>query len=343
MRFTTCLVMLLAGSAASAQTLVVTNKGDATAMLLDLGVPDAEPKVLEVGVGPHEVAISPDGRHAVVANYGHMHPGSSLTLIDLTQAAPPRTISLMPYLRPHGLAFLPDGEHVLVTAELQRSLLKIKLADGSVAGSWEHAEEGGHMVALAPDARFAWVANIGSGSVTRVDLAAKGKDACTTIKTGPQCEAIAISPDGREVWVGHNQAGTISVIDAVELAVKQSVEVGGMPIRITFTPDGSNVLVSSAQQGEVAIIDSRTRTVQHRLNTAPPPELQPDPLPDAGPFKGSSVPIGVTLNGDATRAYVSNTASGTIAEIDLAEFKVVGHRRAGKGPDGIGWSPLKAG
>lgn len=343
MRLVAGIVMLLAGSAASAQTLIVTNKGDATAMILDLAEPDAKAKILAVGVGPHEVAISPDGRQAVVANYGHMQPGSSLTLIDLTHTAEPRTLSLMPYLRPHGLAFLPDGEHVLVTAEMQRSLLKIKLADGSVADSWEHGEDGGHMVALAPDARFAWVANIGSGSVTRVDLKTKGKDACTTIKTGPQCEAIAISPDGREVWAGHNQAGTISIIDAGELGVKQSVEVGGVPIRITFTRDGSSVLVSTAQTGEIAIIDPRTRAIRHRLNTVPPPDVQSDPLPDAGPFKGSSVPIGVALSGDGSRAFVSNTASGTIAEIDLAEFKVVGHRRAGKGPDGIGWSPLKAG
>ena len=55
--------------AARAGTIVVANQEAASATVLDAATlkPIA---TLPVGVGPHEVAMSPDGRWAVVTNYG---------------------------------------------------------------------------------------------------------------------------------------------------------------------------------------------------------------------------------------------------------------------------------
>ena len=63
---------------ASARTLVVLNKAEATASLIDLASGEVR-ATLPTGVGPHEVAISPDGKLALVADYGQQTPGSSLT------------------------------------------------------------------------------------------------------------------------------------------------------------------------------------------------------------------------------------------------------------------------
>ena len=60
---------VLCGSAAQAQltgTLVVLNKAEASASLLDVAT-GHEIARLPTGDGPHEAAISPDGRTAVVA------------------------------------------------------------------------------------------------------------------------------------------------------------------------------------------------------------------------------------------------------------------------------------
>ena len=67
--FTLALGMLLAAAHAHAATLIVANKAEASVSLVDL----ASGKVaatLPVGTGPHEVAVSPDGRLALIANYG---------------------------------------------------------------------------------------------------------------------------------------------------------------------------------------------------------------------------------------------------------------------------------
>src|SRR5215208_777490 len=101
------LLLAIAGaSAAVAQTprggagvLVVLNKRAATASLLD-AASGAAVATLPTGVGPHEVAISPDGRLAVVADYegpAGAGGGSTLTVLDLRARAVARTIPLGEY------------------------------------------------------------------------------------------------------------------------------------------------------------------------------------------------------------------------------------------------------
>src|SRR6185295_15169127 len=63
------LLALFGGRAGFAATLVVANKDDATVSLLDLASGRIAATV-PTGDGPHEVAISPDGRQAVVSNTG---------------------------------------------------------------------------------------------------------------------------------------------------------------------------------------------------------------------------------------------------------------------------------
>ena len=72
---------------------------------------------LPTGAGAHEVAVSHDGRWAVVSNYGvRGAPGNSLTVIDVTRASVARTIELGEFRRPHGSAFLPGDSIFVVTS-----------------------------------------------------------------------------------------------------------------------------------------------------------------------------------------------------------------------------------
>src|SRR5512137_2256508 len=81
-------------------TLVVLNKSEATASLIDLAS-GIEVATLRSGNGPHEVAVSPDGRTAVATNYGtREEPGSSLTVIDVAGARVVRTGDPGPGRRP---------------------------------------------------------------------------------------------------------------------------------------------------------------------------------------------------------------------------------------------------
>ena len=203
--------MLFVAGHVHAATLIVANKAEATVSLIDL----ASGKIvatLPVGTGPHEVAVSPDGRLALIANYGTgAQPGSSLTLIDIPSAKVVKTIDLGEYRRPHGMAFI-GNDRALVTSEANKALLEVDVAAGKVVRALPTGQEISHMVAVTPDGSRAFVANIRSGSITAFDLKEGKKIA--DVQTGAGAEGIAVTPDGRQVWVTNREADTVAVVDA---------------------------------------------------------------------------------------------------------------------------------
>ena len=89
MRFATLAMSLLATvlctAPVAAETLLVVRKSDDAIDLIDPGS-GARLASVPLGYAPHEVSVSPDGRHAAVSNYGSRDkPGSTLSIVDLEQ------------------------------------------------------------------------------------------------------------------------------------------------------------------------------------------------------------------------------------------------------------------
>jgi YVTN family beta-propeller protein len=82
------------------------------------------------------------------------------------------------------------GNEVAVTTEGTKTLLVVDVEAGKVTVAIETDQDGSHMVALAPAHNRAFVANIGSGSVSVVDL--KEKRRIANIPTGAGTEGIAM-------------------------------------------------------------------------------------------------------------------------------------------------------
>jgi YVTN family beta-propeller protein len=328
---------LVAGSLHAA-TLLVANKAEATVSLVDL----ASSRVvatLPVGTGPHEIAVSPSGKLALVANYGTgPQPGSSLSVLDVPAAKVVKTIGLGDYRRPHGMTFL-DEKRALVTVEADKAVLEVDVDAGKVVRSIVTGQEVSHMVVATPDGSRAFVANIGSGSITALDL--KAGKALGNVPTGKGAEGIDITPDGRQVWVTNREADTVTVIDAASLRVLGSVESAKFPIRAKATPDGRHVLVSNAQSGDLSVLSVADRKVARRV--ALPVQVAADKdgrLMAAGPFGDSSAPIGVLVEPGGKRAFVAHANGDAISIVDLQEWKKAGTLTAGKEPDGMGYSKL---
>ena len=327
---------LFFNGAIHAATLIVANKAEATVSLIDL----ASGKVaatLPVGTGPHEVAVSPDGRLALIANYGTgAQPGSSLTLIDVPGAQVVKTIDLGEYRRPHGVVFV-GNDRALVTAEANKALLEVDIEAGKAVRELPTGQEVSHMVAVTPDGSRAFVANIGSGSITAIDLKAGKKIA--DVRTGAGAEGIAVTPDGRQVWVTNREADTVAVVDASSLKIVKTIEAAAFPIRAEATPDGKRVLVSLAKSGDLAVFSTAALTLERRV------KLEAAPAADrAGrlltQFGDSSVPIGIEIAPDGKRAYIAHANADQISIVDLAEGRQVGFLTAGREPDGMGMSVL---
>ena len=106
-------LLLTLGLAAVAETLLVTNKSEASVSLIDLpGFGTVA--TLATGEGPHEVDVSPNGKLALVSNYGTRDaPGSTLTLIDIPRARSLSEITLYDGARPHGIQWLSNDTAVV--------------------------------------------------------------------------------------------------------------------------------------------------------------------------------------------------------------------------------------
>ncbi|MBK6304300.1 MAG: beta-propeller fold lactonase family protein [Gemmatimonadetes bacterium] len=325
------LLLATAPQVRAQSALIVLNKSDAQASIVDI----ASGKIVRTyptGDGPHEVAVAPDGRTAVVGNYGNQVAGSSLSVIDLAGTGAPRTISIGEYRRPHGIVWLKDGRRVLVTVEASRALLVVDVRAGVVEKAIPTDQNGTHMVALAPDERMAYTANIGSGSVSRIDVAA-GKAVQVKV-TGKGPEAIDVSPDGKEVWAADRQLDFLTILDAATLDSLGALPTLRFPNRLKFTVDGKRALVSNAAAGAITVYDvvKRTQLATIQIPFDPAKKKAEVVLGDMG---NSAVPLGILMDPNGKRAWVATAALGEVVEIDLATLSVSRTIHAGNNPDGM--------
>ncbi len=312
-------LLVLAAPIASAQspTLVVVNKAENSLAVLD----PASGKVVghaPTGEGPHEVALSADGRTAFVTNYGAKAPGSSLSVIDLAAGKETRRVDLGALRRPHGI--IVTGGGVYFTIEANRALARYDPATNTVDWLMGTGEGGTHMVAATADGAALFTANIGADSVTAFVRPQEGQAwTVTRIPVGKGPEGIDVSPDGKELWTAHLQDGGVSIIDVATRKVTHVFDIGTKRSnRLRFTPNGRLVLVSDLEAGDLVVIDRTTRRIVKRM-----------PLGRA--------PSGILVVPDGSRAYVALTGENALAVVDLRTLEVVGRVATGAGPDGMAW------
>jgi DNA-binding beta-propeller fold protein YncE len=329
-------ITLLAIPAARAATLLVANKSEATVSLFEL--PGAQLRAtLPTGAGPHEVAVSPDGRRALVTNYGTRElPGDSLTLVDVPGAKVLGTIVLAAGAKPHGVEWL-DEQRAVVTAEGTKSLLVVNVDSLEVTQTVAVDQAVGHMVAVSADLGRAFVANIGSGTATVIDLAKARK--ISDLNAGDGSEGIALAGNQEQLWVTNRAAGTVSVFDSSKLEKLEDIQLPGFPIRAEADDPRGRVYVTLPQADALAVIDRTSRKEHSRLQFEVPPDrsrktLLGDMLPD------SSIPIGVLLSGDGQSLFVAHSNSHVITVYDAQSLQRRATIATGLEPDGMGWSPL---
>lgn len=316
--------------------LVVLNKSDGDVSILNAET-GREVARLPVGTGPHEAATSPDGKTVVVCNYGHQGPGNSLTVLDMEKMKVVQTISLGIHQRPHGIAYLKDGERVVVTTEGSKSLLIVDVKRGRIDAAIGTDQDISHMVAVTPDERLAFVANIRSGSVSVIDLVKR--ELMKVIPTGAGAEGVFAHPTRPEVWVTNRDADTVTIIDTNTVDVVRTLESGRFPIRVAITPDGAHALVSCARGGDVWVYDVEKRekitTIAMDARALSEEERQKRLFGDQ--FDESPVPVGILIEPSGERAYVANTNADVVTVLDLKTWRVAGRLIAGKEPDGMTW------
>jgi DNA-binding beta-propeller fold protein YncE len=311
------LLTAIAMPASAADLLLIGNKGEDTLSFVDLAT-GKELSRLPTGRMPHEIAISPDGRQAAVVAYG----GRGIDLIDIARRAKLRTIDLAPSEGPHGLIWLRDGR-LLATAERSRTLVLVepRAADAVLAIPTDQA--GTHMVAVSPDLRRAYTANIPAGTVTVVDLESRRK--LKDLAVGGRPEGIAASPDGNTLWVADLEGARVLAFstraiergDAKPLAV---LPTGKRPIRVAFSPDGRFVVTSNFLDGTLTVIDAAARKPVRTIVVS---------------GQEAAAQVTILFSAEGKRIYAAETGRNQVAEIDFASGRVLRRLPAGAQGDGL--------
>lgn len=308
-------------------TLLVVNQASDTVTLIDLATMEAYRHVEVIG-GPHEVAISPDGRRAVVSNYRKRGAGpqKTLSLLSLPDGAVLKTLDLGEYRAPHDVHWVNDRQ-VVSTAEDSQALLLVNVESGAIERVYETHKDGSHMLALSPDGRRLFSSNMaGAGSVSVFDFATGEK--IRDIETGKECEGIGVSPDGRWVWAGNRAEDTVSIIDAHSLELVKTLESPGFPYRVEFTPNGRYALVPHATSGTLMVGDvAEQRVIKHialgMTRVDEPSTAGVFPHPD-------NVHAFVTVRNDNSVLVLNLETGATLARVEVQSS-----------PDGVAWSPVQ--
>jgi len=178
-------------------------------------------------------------------------------------------------------------------------------------------------VAIAPDGRYAYIANRAAGVVTVLDLTINKVIATIRIPAGPP-QFIAFAPDGNHAYVSiYNDPKTINmvaVLDTRTTRLLQTIPVQQKPYALAVTPDQRFVYVPSHDAGAIDIIDVGTNTVVDSVDVLPNPHW-------------------VTFSPDGKLAYIANHESNVLSVLDTGSRKVIKTIRVGTSPHSVAVSP----
>lgn len=277
---------------------------------------------IPVGVGPHEIAVSSDGKLAAVSNF---EQGNSISLIDLKAQKELHRYTFSFPARPNSL-FYVDGKFYF-TAEDSDSIGRYDPATNTVDAMIGVGQLTTHVLLYNPADHSFIVTSRGSDTVSFIDsvlIEYRGNKRpnwkVTTVPGVHFNEAADISPDGKELWVSEFMGGKIAVLDLATRTVKERFEVPNLKSdRLKFTRDGKRVLLSDIESGELVVIDPATHKEITRVKL------------------GNGLE-GLNLTPDGTTAFAVTPKDNAVAILDLNTLEVKGHISA-QNPVSAVWIP----
>lgn len=274
---------------------------------------------VEVGVTPHDLAISPDHKTVYTPVYGdgiygrNPHPAHTVAIIDLPTRTVTGMIDVSPYQAPHGIQ-IDDAGTLYVTCDLSRKLLVIDPRKRAVEAAID-TEGTGHWIAVLPDASKAYVTNKNDRLfVSVIDLKAHKMIGRVPAPNGT--EGIVASPDGKRVLVADHAEPAILVIDTATDTVVDKIAMKGNTkgmYKVRYTPDGTKVLAMNSTESLINIFSSSNlHGDQHVLMVG-------------------KAPMGFAFSPDGKTALIANHGDGTVSVIDLQKSRVISSFVGGTG------------
>ncbi|MFB2555538.1 cell wall-binding repeat-containing protein [Herbiconiux liangxiaofengii] len=187
-------------------------------------------------------------------------------------------------------------------------------------------------VAVDADARRAYVANIGNGTVSVIDTATES--VIETIPAGVASggfgpTAVAIDTARHLLFISNSLANTVTIVDVApggRNAVLKAIPVGNQPGRIDVDSELGKAYVLNYLDGTVSVIDIATRAVSSVIPH------------DSAAGIGTS-PMGISIDTALHKGYVTNWADGSVSVFSTRTDSVT--KVLPQASDGIGEYPAE--
>jgi YVTN family beta-propeller protein len=332
---------LLAGLATTQtpayRIMVASESGDIVTQLAWDGKALTSVKVVPVGImpadidGPHNVAVSPDGKYWYVT-IAHGTPYGTLwkMAVDGDTVVAKARVEMFPTtigLTPEGdLAFVANsdfhGDHPRVNVvSIVQTATMAPLAN-LPACDMPHGVKVNHA------GTFVYVSCMNSDEILEIDrlsfrirrrhkTGAGSPQGMAGMHTGPatapQAPAVtghdcsptfvSVSPDDRRLYVACNHGNTLQVLDAATLNLVKEIPTGAGAYNVEPSADGRWVLVTNKKAQSISVVDAQQLTEVARIPTS------------------KKLPHGVAYSPDGRWAFVSvesiGTDPGAVDVIDL--------------------------
>jgi YVTN family beta-propeller protein len=303
--------------------LLVVNKGDQTLGIVDPESGKQVATVAEGGITGHEVIASSDGRLAYVPIYGDSgvgkpgSNGSNLVVVDITSRKIVGNIDFGHGVRPHCPLIGPKDGLLYVTTELENAITIIDPHTLKVVGSIPTGKPESHMLAISRDGRYGYTTNVGSGTVSVLDMQAR--KTLDVISVAPVVQRIALSVDDRLAFTSDQSKPQLAVIDTATRKVTSWIPLPAPGYGTAATPDGNWLVIAIPGARKVGALNLKTMKLEHTIDVPAAPQE-------------------VLIRPDGAVAYVSCDASKKVAEIRISDWTVTRLIDAGPSADGLAWA-----
>ena len=297
--------------------LLVLNKDSDTMSVLDAETGETE-TVVETDFNPHEITLTPDGEKAYVT----CSLGGSMLVFDTDTWSLLERIEHEGFDFPHGLAVRAEAGELWLASTYSSLVYVIDIETDEILTQFPTHQDKSHMVAITPNEERAFVANIGSESVTAIDCAERRILGDPVV--GEEPEGIDVHPDAG-VLVANQNDNRLTILDPETLETTGRTLLGENPIRVVSSPTGRYVLVPNREGNDVSVID-----VQHVRDG------------EQRPWEIARVPVGIWPGGTVfdeagDRAFVANNKTNDVSVIDCHDWTETTRYDTELHPDGIAY------
>jgi DNA-binding beta-propeller fold protein YncE len=268
--------------------------------------------VAHVAIGPGLSGMREHPARAEV--WGASGPGGYVWVLDARTNQIAR-INVGP--QPLTVDFSLDGSRAYTTSSEADTLVAIDCATRSIIG---RAKTGaGPVIAhITPDGKMLLVVNQREGTLGIHDPATLTLR--TLVPTVSKPEDVVIVPDSSLAFVLSRSERRISVVDLQRAVLLTNLDLAGEPTEMILKPDGGELYVLSPEAHGLQVINTWTHEAGDYL------------LAGSAPSRGALLP-------DASGLFLSDTAAGRVAPVDIINRRVMRPIPVGQSPGALAFSP----